>query len=69
MENCFRKETRPRMNDEWIGKTIEKKNQIQNIEKTVKIKVKLPHLNRKQRARKQTFVQIKHRAFIILNKN
>ena len=33
------------------------KNPIQNIEKTVKIKVKLPHVNKKPRARKRIFVQ------------
>ena len=33
------------------------KNPIQNIDKTVKIKVKLPHVNKKQLARKQIFVQ------------
>ena len=33
------------------------KNPIQKIEKTVKIKVKLPHVNKKPLARKQIFVQ------------
>ena len=33
------------MNYEWIGKII-KKNSIQKIEKTVKIKVKLQHVNK-----------------------
>ena len=42
-------ETRPRINSEWIGNT--------KIEKTVKIKVKLTHVNRKQLARKRIFVQ------------
>ena len=33
------------------------KNPIQKIEKTVKIKVKLPHVNTKSLARKRIFVQ------------
>ena len=33
------------------------KNCIQKIEKTVKIKVKLPHVNKKPLARKRIFVQ------------
>ena len=33
------------------------KNPIQKIENTVKIKVKLPHVNKKQLARKRIFVQ------------
>ena len=33
------------------------KNPIQKIEKTVKIKVKLPHVNKKPIARNQIFVQ------------
>ena len=33
------------------------KNSIQEIEKTVEIKVKLPHVNKKSLARKRTFVQ------------
>ena len=33
------------------------KNPIQKIEKTVKIKVKLPHVNKKSPARKRIFVQ------------
>ena len=33
------------------------KNRIQKIEKTVKIKVKLPHVNKKPLARKRIFVQ------------
>ena len=33
------------------------KNPIQKIEKTVNIKVKLPHVNKKPLARKRTFVQ------------
>ena len=32
-------------------------NPIQKIEKTVKIKVKLPHVNKKPLARKRIFVQ------------
>ena len=33
------------------------KSPVQKIEKTVKIKVKLPHVNKKPLARKQIFVQ------------
>ena len=33
------------------------KNPMQKIEKTVKIKMKLPHVNKKQLARNQIFVQ------------
>ena len=33
------------------------KNPIQNIEKTAKITVKLPHVNKKPLARKRNFVQ------------
>ena len=44
------------MNYEWIGKTIYKKA-IHKIEKTVKTKVKLPHVNKNPPARKQIFVQ------------
>ena len=52
-----KQETRLRTDCEWRGKTILKKNPIQKIEKkTVKIKVKLPHV-RKPLARKRIFVQ------------
>ena len=44
------------MNYKWIGKTIYKK-WIQKIKKTVKIKVKLQHVNKKPLARKRVFVQ------------
>ena len=36
---------------------LEKKNPIQKTEKTVKLKVKLPHVNKKPLARKRIFVQ------------
>ena len=39
-----------------LGKPF-KKNPIQKIEKTAKIKVKLPHVNKKPIARKRIFVQ------------
>ena len=39
-----------------LGKPFRKKT-IQKIEKTVKTKVKLPHVNKKPLARKRTFVQ------------
>ena len=45
------------MSGEWIGKTLEK-NPIQKIEKTVKIRVKLPHVNKKPLPRNRIFVQI-----------
>ena len=32
-------------------------NPIQNIEQTAKNEVKLPHMNKKQLARKRTFIQ------------
>ena len=53
----LKKKTRPRMNYEWIGKTIEKKSDPTNRKKRVKIKVKLPQVNRKPLTRKQIFVQ------------
>ena len=53
-----KQKTRPRTNYEWIGKTIHfEKNAIQKIENTVKLKVKLPHVNKKPLARKRIFVQ------------
>ena len=51
-----KQKTRPRTDYEWFGKTI-LKNPIQKIKKTVKIKVKLPHVNKKPLARKRIFVQ------------
>ena len=39
-----------------LGKRFRKKP-IQKIEKTVEIRVKLPHVNKKPPDRKQTFVQ------------
>ena len=45
------------MSCEWIGKTILKKNPIQKIKKTVKIRVKLPHVNKKPQPRNRIFVQ------------
>ena len=52
-----KQKTRPKMNYEWIGKTISKKSPIQKIEKTANIKVKLPQVNKKPLARKRFFVQ------------
>ena len=40
-----------------LGKPFRKKNPIQKIENTVKIKVKLPHVNKNSLARKRIFVQ------------
>ena len=45
---------------EWTRKGLKKpfrKNPIQKIEKTVKIKVNLSHVNKKQLARKRNFVR------------
>ena len=39
-----------------LGKPF-RKNPIQKIEKTVKMQVKLPHVNKKPIARKRSFVQ------------
>ena len=60
MKFGLNKKTRPRMNNEWIDKTIKKKNPIQKTEKTVKIEVKLPHVNKKSLARKRILFS-KHR--------
>ena len=40
-----------------LGKPFRKKSDPKKIEKTVKIKVKLPHVNKKPLARKRNFVQ------------
>ena len=56
MEKCLKQKTRPRINNKWIGKTIEK-IQTKNRRKLTKIKVKLPNVSRKPPARKQIFVQ------------
>ena len=42
------------MNNEWIGKIISKKIRSTKLKK---IKVKLPHVNKKSLAREQIFVQ------------
>ena len=52
-----KQKTRPRMDYEWIGKTIQKKSDPKKKRKNSKIKVKLPHVNKKPRARKRIFVQ------------
>ena len=52
-----KQKTRPRTDYEWIAKTIWKKILSKKIEKRVKIKVKLPHVNKKLLARKRIFVQ------------
>ena len=41
-----KEKTRPKTDYKWIGKTIQKKNPIQKTEITVKIKMKLPHVNK-----------------------
>ena len=53
----YRQKTRPKMNYKWIRKTKKWK-------KKVKIKVKLPHVNKKPLARKR--ILFKHRFFSIL---
>ena len=49
------KKTKPRMNYEWIGKTIKKKIWSKKTKKTVKIKVKLPHVDKKITSEKANF--------------
>ena len=51
------KKTRYRMSCELIGKNYLEENPIQKIEKTVKIRVKLPHVNKKLLPRNRFFVQ------------
>ena len=41
----------------WIGKTFRKKIRSKKLKKTVKTKVKLPHINKKPPARKRISVQ------------
>ena len=55
-EIWFKQKTKPRMSYEWIGINIEKKP-IQKNKRTVKFKMKLLHVNKKQLARKRIFVQ------------
>ena len=43
------------MNYEWIGKTTKKKNPIHKIEKTVKIKRKMAHVNKKTTSERANF--------------
>ena len=50
------RKTRPRMKYERLGKTIQKESDPIN-KKTVKIKMKLPHVNKKPLATKQIFLQ------------
>ena len=52
-----KQKTRPRKDYEWIRKNHLEKNPIPKIEKTVKIKLKWPHVNKKPLARKRIFVQ------------
>ena len=52
-----KQKNRPRTDYEWIAKTIWKKILSKKIEKRVKTKVKLPHVNKKLLARKRIFVQ------------
>ena len=58
MEIWFKQKIRPRMNQEWIGKTIQKKiRSRKKRKKTANIKVNLPHVNKKPLARKRIYVQ------------
>ena len=43
------------MNYEWIGENHLEKNPIHKFDKTVKIKVKLPHVNKKTTSQKPNF--------------
>ena len=54
----LKQKTRPRMNYEWngMGKPFRKKSDPKK-RITVKIKVKLPHVNKKPLARNRNFVQ------------
>ena len=45
------------MDYDWIDQNHLEKNPIQKLEKTAKIKVKLPNVNKKPLARKLTFDQ------------
>ena len=45
------------MNNEWIGKTIWKKNPIQNIEKNSKNQCEIAACEKKAQARKRIFVE------------
>ena len=62
-EIWFKRKTRPRMNYEWIAKTISKKN-IQKNEKTVKTKVRLPHANKNHKRERELL--FKHRIRFLL---
>ena len=53
------------MNYEWIGKTIKKKIRSKKNEKTVKIKLKLPHVNKKTFSKKAKYCS-KHRFLTLL---
>ena len=53
----FKQKTRPRKNYEWIKRNTFEKIRSKNSKKTVKIKVKLPHVIKKPQARKRNFVE------------
>ena len=72
MEIWSKQKARPRISYEWIGKTIKKKIRSNKLKKkTVKIKVKLLHVNKKPLARKRIFVQtpFSHSTFKLERKN
>ena len=45
------------MNYEYIGKPLRKESNPKNRKETVKIEVKMPHMNNRSLARKRIFVQ------------
>ena len=54
MEIWLKHKSSPRMHYKWIGKTIQKRSKH-----TVKIKMKLPHVNKTPLARKRIFLERK----------
>ena len=52
-----KQKTRPRTDYKWIGKTIYKKIRSKKSKKTVKNRVKLPHVNKKPLPRNRIYVQ------------
>ena len=59
----FKQKTRRKMNYQQIAKIINEKNPIEKIEKTVKRKMKLPHVNKKKPlARNENLIQTKNQA-------
>ena len=64
-EIWFKQKTRPRINYEWIEKTIlQKKTNPKKINRTLKMKVKLPLVNKKPLARKR--ILFRHRFLTLI---